>query len=98
VNRDYWIDTAERCVRAFAAAVLSVMAVGDGILNAFDASWLEALGVGLGAAVLSLLTSLTAVKLGNKGTASLTDATVPTSYADAVAKGRTATGLGDGPA
>lgn len=96
MTKDYLIDLGERMLRAFAAAVLSTMVVGDGF-NAFAVNWGDALGVGLGGAVVSLLVSLAALKVGNKGTASLTDATVPAAYADAIARGRHATGLADGP-
>jgi hypothetical protein len=70
-------DAAERAVRAFAGATVSVLVVGDGILNAFNANWGEALGVGLGGGLVSFLLSLAALKIGNDGTASLTNATVP---------------------
>lgn len=97
MNRDFWVDAAERAVRAFAWAVLSVLIVGDGLMDAFTVDWSGALGVGLGAGVASFLASLAAAKLGNEGTASLTDATVPTSDYEALRRGLGDAGLSGGP-
>lgn len=94
--KDFAVDAAERCARAFASSVLAVLAVGDG-LNVLHADWLDALGVGLGAAVVSLLTSLAALKIGSAGTASLTRAVVSADYADAIARGRHEANLRNGP-
>lgn len=69
-------DTAERAVKSFAQGVLGTFIVGDGF-NAFHADFGNALGLGLGAAVLSVLTSVVSYKVGNSGTASLTSAVEP---------------------
>lgn len=50
--------TAERAVRAFAAALISLWVVGDQMLDVFAVDWERAAGVGLGAAVVSILLSL----------------------------------------
>jgi hypothetical protein len=55
---DFWKATGERMIRSFAAAMVSVLVVGENMMDAFSANWQEALGVGLGAAVVSLLLSL----------------------------------------
>ena len=95
--KDWAIDAGERAVRAFAAAVLSTLVVGDGF-DAFHVHWPAALGVGLGGAIVSILTSLAALKLGNQGTASLTTATVTNDYCSAVVRGKHEAGLSNGPA
>jgi hypothetical protein len=98
MTRDFLEDMAERAVRAFAWAFTSSLVVGEGF-NAFtDINWLESGGVGLGAALLSVLASIYAGRRDPRGTASMTRAVVPTHYADAIARGRRASGLTDGPA
>jgi len=47
-------------VRSAANALLSLWFVGDVMLNALKVDWPEALGVGLGAAMASVLLSLAA--------------------------------------
>ncbi len=71
-TRTFWRDAAERSVRAFAWALLSMFTVAEAF-NAFRADWLDALGVGLGAAVLSLLASLAASRVHDPQSASLLD-------------------------
>ncbi len=75
-SKSFLRDTAERAVRAFAWSVLSVFTVAQGF-NAFRADWADALGVGVGAAVLSLLASLAASHVGDPRSASLLDPTDP---------------------
>lgn len=48
----------ERAVRAAAAALISLWVVGDQALDALHVDWSEALGVALGAALVSFLLSL----------------------------------------
>lgn len=96
VSRDFLIDTAERAIKTFAQSLLAYF--GAGALDVLTADWGEALSVGAGATLLSVLTSLVSIKLGNGGTASATDAVVSSSYADAVANGRNAANLRNGPA
>ncbi|NUP83916.1 MAG: Holin [Nonomuraea sp.] len=95
MTRDFLLDMLERAIKTFAQAVLATL--GAGALNVLHADWGNALALGAGAAVLSVLTSLLSIKLGGNGTASMTDAVVTTSYADAVAQARHAAGLADGP-
>lgn len=96
MTRDFLKDLAERAAKSFSYALIACFAVGDGF-DAFHADWGNALSLGLGSAVLSVLGSIASYKVGRSGTASLTDAVVPTAYADAVARGRHASGLADGP-
>ena len=68
-------DSAERAVKSFAQGVLATF--GAGALDVLHADWGNALSLGTGAAVLSVLTSLLSVKFGHSGTASLTTAVEP---------------------
>lgn len=96
MTRDYWLDTAERAIKTFVQGLLAYFTAGA--IDVLSADWGEALTVAGTAAFLSLLTSLLSLKLGNSGTASATDAVVTAEYADAIARGRHASGLADGPA
>ena len=64
-------DAAERALSTFAQAFLSV--TGGDLLNIWSVDWKTAAGVGLGGALLSLLKSVAARKVGDDGTASLAD-------------------------
>jgi hypothetical protein len=96
VSRDFWLDALERAVKTAAQAALLVL--GADALDVMAADWAAAGSFAAGGAVLSGLTSLLSLRLGSSGTASATDAVVTSSYADAVARGRGASGLSDGPA
>jgi hypothetical protein len=95
MTRDFWLDAAERAIKTFAQTMIAFL--GADAFNVIDADWTEALSIALGAVVLSVLTSLLSIKLGGNGTASATNAVVTSSYADAVAHGRRASGLTEGP-
>ncbi len=60
----FWREAIERALKSAAQAPLTVWAVGDGYLNAFEMDWQLGLGVALGGAAFSLLTSIATVKLG----------------------------------
>ena len=68
-------DAAERAVKTFAQTLLAYF--GASALDILHADWGNALSVSAGAVVLSVLTSLLSVNLGNSGTASLTTAVEP---------------------
>lgn len=87
MTRAFLTDLAERAAKSFAYAVIAVFGVGDGF-DAFHADWGNALSLGLGAAILSVLGSIASYKVGNSGTASLTSAVRP-------AVGPQVPGLGD---
>lgn len=74
LTREFLARAVERALRAAAWAVISVLTVADGF-NAFHANWVDALGVGLGAAVLSLLGSVAASQVGDPTSPSFVDDT-----------------------
>lgn len=69
-TRAFWLDAGERALKATAQTLLSLWVLG-GAFNILTVSWGPAVGVSLGAAVLSLLTSIVSSGFGDKGTASL---------------------------
>lgn len=75
MTRVFITDAAERAIKTFAQTLLAYF--GADALDVLQANWPNALSVALGAVVLSALTSLLSLKLGNSGTASATDAVVP---------------------
>lgn len=72
-----WLkDAAERAAKTFAQSLLSLMTVGTAIT---DVDWGSALALSGTAAAVSVLTSVVSAGVGNRGTASLTNAVEPTS-------------------
>jgi hypothetical protein len=65
----YLKDLAERVVSSFVGGALSVIGLSG--VDAFHLDWKAALGVGGGAALVSLLKGLVARGVGDPGTASL---------------------------
>lgn len=65
----FWKAAFERAVKSFAQAVLAVF--GAGVFNVLNADWENALSIGAGAAVLSLLTSVVSAGVGPTGSPSL---------------------------
>jgi hypothetical protein len=68
-------DAAERAAKTFAQTLLAYF--GADVLDVLSADWGNALSIGAGAVVLSLLTSVVSYNVGHSGTASLTDAVQP---------------------
>ena len=56
-------------MRAAASAMLALL--GTGMLNILQIDWTGLLSVGLGAALVSFLTSIAASEIGDKGTTSI---------------------------
>lgn len=81
MSRQFWLDALERAVKTFAQVLLAMWA-GDAVFDITQTDWGKALSVAFSAVVLSLLTSLLSLKLGNSGTASATDAVVPAGLTD----------------
>lgn len=71
-TKAFWKDTAERAFKSAAQALLLVWVVVDGVFNVWTVDWNESLGIALGAAAISVLTSLTTGALTKSGTASAT--------------------------
>ena len=57
----FWIAAGERAVKTFAQALVAVFAAGVTIL---DVDWQQTLAIAATAAVVSLLTSIASVRLG----------------------------------
>jgi hypothetical protein len=75
MTKQFWTDAAERALKTFAQVLLAYF--GADAFDVLNADWGNALSIAAGAVVLSVLTSLLSLKLGNTGTASATDAVVP---------------------
>lgn len=65
----FWRDAGERAVST--AAQSALLALGATQLNVLEADWVTVAGFAAGGAVLSLLKSLIAQNVGERGTASL---------------------------
>jgi hypothetical protein len=76
VTKQFWIDASERAVKTFAQALLAVLTV-QGVSDLLSVDWGRALSVAGLATVISFLTSLLSLRLGNSGTASATEAVEP---------------------
>jgi hypothetical protein len=68
----FWKQAVERAIKSAAQALLGLW-VGAQAFNAWDVDWKKAAGVALGAALLSVLTSLASAGVGKKGSPSLVD-------------------------
>ncbi|GAB6901851.1 holin [Kineosporia succinea] len=68
-TRTFWRDAAERSAKT--AAQSTILALGAGAIDVWSVPWVDALGFGLGGAVLSLLTSVASAGAASNGTASL---------------------------
>jgi hypothetical protein len=71
LSRAFWRAAGERAIRTFAQAFLAM--VGFTAFDVLQADWAALLGVSTGAAVLSLMTSIVASEIGDKGTPSLVE-------------------------
>lgn len=68
-NLGFWRSAAERALRTLAQVLLSLIVVGE--TGFMDVDWIQALSVAGLAAVASVLMSIVASGIGDKGTASL---------------------------
>lgn len=68
-NRRFWLDASERAVRAGAFAAAAAIATPATLAQ--DINWLVVGGTAGTAALLSLLTSIGASRVGDRGTAAL---------------------------
>ena len=66
---DFWRSSAERALRTLAQVLLSMIVVGE--TGFLDVDWIQAASVAGLAAVASVLMSIVATGVGDKGTSSL---------------------------
>ena len=71
----FWKDTLERAVKTFAQTLVATIAVG---IPLWDIDWASTVGIALTATVLSVLTSIAGISLGEPGTPSLVKPDVST--------------------
>jgi hypothetical protein len=57
----FWLAAAERAVKTFAQALLALLTASSAPLDLLHTNWVGCLSVAAGAAVLSVLTSLTSL-------------------------------------
>lgn len=65
----FWTGAVDRAVKSFAQALLLLWGADAGF-NLLEVNLPTALGLGAGAAALSLLTSIASAPMGDKGTTS----------------------------
>jgi hypothetical protein len=65
----FWTGAIDRAVKSFAQALILLWAADQGF-NVLAVDWGTALGLGGGAALLSLLTSIVSAPAGDKGSTS----------------------------
>ena len=67
----FWAAAFERAIKTVAQTLLSLWLVGDVMFNILTVDWTSALGVAAGAGVISLLTSIVSLPVGDSGSPSL---------------------------
>ncbi|MFC5230298.1 holin [Pseudonocardia zijingensis] len=70
LTKAFWLGAADRSVKSFAQALLLLWG-SDEVFNILEIDVVPALGVGAGAAALSLLTSIVSAPAGDKGSSAL---------------------------
>jgi hypothetical protein len=68
----FWMDAAERALKTFFQVFLAVV-IEERIFNAFELDWQQMAGIGLGAALISVATSVVSSRVGDHESASLID-------------------------
>lgn len=58
LNTEWIIETSDRALKSFGQAIVLYLGGGSVLIDGFDVDWVDALGFGVGAAVLSAATSL----------------------------------------
>lgn len=66
----FWVGALDRAVKSFAQALLLLWGADAGF-SLLDVNLVQSLGVAVGAAVLSLLTSIASSSVADRGTTSL---------------------------
>jgi hypothetical protein len=72
-TKQFWKDALERAVKSSAQVLILAWPLADGVFNVFEVNAARAAGIGAGAFVLSILTSVVSVSVGTRGTASIVD-------------------------
>jgi hypothetical protein len=68
-TRKFWEDAGERTIRTIAQSLLALM--GTDALGIVGLDWMQMGSVAIGAGLMSLLTSIVASGVGDKGTTEL---------------------------
>lgn len=62
-TRRFWIESSERALKTFAQTLLT-LAAAVGVFDAFQADWVQILGISVGATILSYATSIVSKNIG----------------------------------
>jgi hypothetical protein len=68
-TKTFWIDAGERTIRTIAQSLLALM--GTDALGIVGLDWTQMFSVAIGAGLMSVLTSIVATGVGDKGTAEI---------------------------
>lgn len=71
----FWRSTAERALKTLAQSLIAILAVGQ--TNILTVDWTQAAAVALTATLLSVLSSIASVGVGNYGPSLVNEAVVP---------------------
>jgi len=71
-TKHFWSDVAERALKTFFQTFLAIV-VEERIFNALELDWQQMVGIGLGAALISVATSIVSSQVGSHESASLID-------------------------
>jgi len=66
----FWTGAFDRAIKSFAQMLLVLWGASD-VFNIFEVNWVQTLGIGAGALVVSLLTSIISAPVGDRGTTSV---------------------------
>jgi hypothetical protein len=75
LTKKFGLDALERAVKTFAQSLLAL--VGAGAVNVVSLPWSDMFGISATAALVSLLTSVVSLPLGDSGTASVVKTATP---------------------
>jgi r1t holin len=66
----FWTGAFDRAIKSLAQTLILLWFTSD-VVNLFEVNWVQSLGVGAGALVLSLLTSIVSAPVGDRGSTSV---------------------------
>ena len=67
----FWKDAVERSIKTMAQTLVTLWLTSDAVFNILTVDWAQAIGVAVGAGVLSVLTSVGSAATSGTDTASL---------------------------